>query len=228
MSKVIHSIKHRVRGIVARSSISGRKRGRILRRFCEKLGFVYFGSVDQHHDEHQVIRGLTISATHTDDHYSVGSFDGYDVSIVDRTDNMVSADSIQTRHNWLICEIKLQKAVDVPHLFLGASNHPGSAYSRLFTSFSNLQPVPLGALHQYSDEFTKRYSLFAAPAHFIDVERIVTGEVSRSLAAHFWPLTVEVYQGSVYIYADNQTISEHLLETMVSNGVWLSRIIDAS
>jgi len=222
------SIKHRTQNILSRSSLPGRKRGRMLRRFGEKFGFVYFGSVDQHRDDHQVIRGLTISPTHTDDHYSVGSFDGYDVSIVDRTDVTTSANGIQTRHNWLICEIKLQKSVDTPHFFLGSHNHTNSAYSSLFTSFSHLQPVPLGALHEYGDEFTSRYGLFAAPTHFIDAERIITGEVARSLAAHFWPLAAEVYEGSVYVYADNQTISEHLLETMVTSGVWLAHTIDVS
>jgi hypothetical protein len=55
-----------------------RARGVVLRRFSKKLGFVYFGNVDQHDDEHEVIRGLTVSTTHKDAHYAVGSFDDYD------------------------------------------------------------------------------------------------------------------------------------------------------
>lgn len=55
--------------ILRRHSVSARSRGAVLKKFAHKIGLVYFGVVDQHQDDHEVIRGLTVSTTHRDDHY---------------------------------------------------------------------------------------------------------------------------------------------------------------
>jgi hypothetical protein len=147
--------------------------------------------------------------------------------MVDRLDGIQSTTGRYKTHNWLIFEIDLHYSSDLPHIFLGAHNQINSAYAKLFTAFPALQPVPLGTFEKHSNEFTKRYSLFAAPTHFIEVERYFTTDVTRTIAAHFWPLTVEVFEGALYVYADNMTISTQLLETMLKNGLWLARQIDS-
>lgn len=202
-------------------------RRRAIVRFTEKVGFVYFGSVNQHHDDHHIIRGLTVSSSHHDDHYSVGSFEGYDVSLVDRSDTVESIAGGFKTINWLIFEIDLHNSADLPHIFLHAQTRHKSVYDKLFTAFPALQPVPLGTFEPHSREFTKRYSLYAAPTNFIEVERYFSADITRLIAAHFWPLTVEVFESALYVYADNQTISSHLLETMLKNGLWLAAQLDA-
>lgn len=226
MQRKLHKLSHSLKDIALRNSVASRLRKRAIIRFTEKVGFVYFGSVDQHHDDHHIIRGLTVSSSHRDNHYSVGSFDDYDVSLVDRLDAIESLGGQYKTYNWLILEIDLHNGTDIPHIFLGAHTHKNSSYAKLFTAFPVLQPVPLGTFEKYSEEFTKRYNLFASPSNFIEVERYFTTETTRTIAAHFWPLAIEISEGALYIYADNQTITVHLLETMLKNGLWLAGKLD--
>lgn len=227
LKRKLHKFSHTMKHVALRNGVASRIRKQSIIRFTEKVGFVYFGSVDQHHDEHHIIRGLTVSSTHKDNHYSIGSFDGYDVSLVDRTDIAESADGHYKTHNWIIMEVDLHNSVDVPHAFLGAHNHRDSSYVKLFTAFPALQSVPLGTFEKHHDEFTKRYSLFTAPSHFIDIERRFTADITRTIAAHFWPLAIEIREGVLYVYADNQVVTTQLLETMLKNALWLARQIDS-
>jgi hypothetical protein len=220
------SIKHVAKRILMRNSLASLKRKNSIIKFAKKFGFVYFGHVDQHDDEHHVIRGLTVSSTHQDEGYSVGSFDGYDVSVVDRLDVIESHDKKIKSHRWVIIEIDLHKGNDVPHIFLGAHDHRDSSYSKLFTSVNIMQSVPLGTLENHSEEFIRRYSLFSSPSQFIDVERLFTAEVTRTIAAHFWPLAVEIIDGSLYVYSDTINLTSNVLEAMLKNGLWLAEQID--
>lgn len=226
MHPVFHSVVRRFKHIVERNTLLHRQRKQAIMKFAERNGFVYFGHVDQHDDEHHIIRGLTVSSTHQDEHYSVGSFDGYDVSLVDRYDVITQPNKQPRTHRWAILEIDLHNGVDVPHVFLGAHAHTNSSYAKLFTSVSAMQPIPLGTFEPHGHEFTARYSLFTTPTQFIEVERLFTAEVTRTIAAHFWPLAVEVYENALYVYSDSKTLSVQLLETMLKNGLWLAEQLD--
>jgi len=220
------SLKHLTKKVLIRNSLTSFKRKRAVMNFAKKFGFVYFGHVDQHDDEHHVIRGLTVSSSHQDEGYSVGSFDGYDVSVVDRYDVIQTPNKTIKTHRWAIIEIDLHEGKDVPHIFLGSHEHTDSSYSKLFTSVHTMQSIPLGTLENHSEEFMRRYSLFSAPTQFIDVERLFTAEVTRTIAAHFWPLAVEIIDGSLYVYSDTLNLTASVLEAMLKNGLWLAQQID--
>lgn len=226
MTQRFKSIIRVAKDIMLRNGVISYRRKQAIMRFASKIGFVYFGHVDQHDDEHHIIRGLTVSSSHQDEHYSVGSFEGYDVSIVDRYDILDRPKQPMATHRWLIFEIDLHNGKNIPHIFMGAHNHTDSAYAKLFTSVPSLQPVPLGTFGSHSAEFSQRYSLFASATQFIEVERLFTVDVTRTIAAHFWPLAIEVIDGSLFIYSDNQTLSAGLLDTMLKNGLWLAQQLD--
>lgn len=219
------SLTHAIKRAITRNSVANMKRGRVIMKFAEKLGFVYFGSVDQHHDDHHIIRGLTVSASHEDAHYSVGSFDGYDVSIVDRIDTVKNAAGNSRTHTWLIVEIDLHNN-DIPHLFVGAHDHSDTAYAKLFTAFPALTKIPLGTFEEYPEEFTKRYSMFGMGSQFLTLEKYLNAETTRTVAAHFWPLSFEIFEGALYVYSDSNTLSSHLLDTMIKNALWLAEQLD--
>lgn len=214
------------KSITLRNSIVSRRRKQAIEKFTKKYEFVYFGHVDQHYDEHHIVRGLTVSSSHQDENYSVGTYEDYDISLVDRYDILSAPGRPLKSHRWLIIEIDLHKAKDAPHIFLGGHNHTNSSYSKLFTSVHSMQPVPLGTFGAHSQEFTNRYSLFTSATQFIEAERLFTAEVTRTIAAHFWPLAAEVYDGSLYIYSDNKSVTTGLIETMLKNGLWLAKKLD--
>jgi len=226
ITRKLHSLPRLLKNVAARSGAVSRRRKRVITAFAEKIGFVYLGHVDQHKDNHHIIRGLTVSTDHQDDNYCVGSFDGYDISLVDRLDVYTDALGRNQTHRWIIAEIALQQPRDIPHMFLGSHQSKQDAYQKLFTAFSTLSAVPLGTFEPYAAEFTHRYGLFAAPSHFIEAERYIDAATSRILAAHFWPMAIEVYQGSLYIYSNSQVVSSHLLDTMLKNGLWLAKHLD--
>lgn len=201
-------------------------RGRVFQRFAKKLGLVYFGSVDQHHDEHDVIRGLTVSTTHKDRHYAVGSFDGYDVSIVDRSDSVRHRDTPASEHSWVIMRIDLETDDTIPHLFLHPLGHTPKAYETFFQAFHHLQPVNTMLRDDHTVEFHNRYDLYALSSRTLELEDIFTPTVTQQIATRLWPYAVEVFENKLYIYTTGEAIHESQLNTALELGLWLAHIFD--
>ncbi len=215
-----------LRNSVWRNGPRAHNRRRTIKHFADKMGLLYFGLVDQHSDEHHVVRGLTVSATHQDESYTVGTYEGYDITLVDRLDTLQQPDGTTKQHNWLILEVMLHTKKDIPHIFLGKHDDMSTTYAALTTTFGALQPIQLGTFENYSPEFTSRYGLFATPTHAIEVERLFPAAVARTIGAHFWPLSAEIYEGAIYLYAANQSISSSLLDMLVNDGIWLAHHLD--
>lgn len=210
----------KARAAIVRSGPTQRARGRAIRRFSEALGFVYFGTVDPRHDE-QVVRGLTVSATHKDFHFSSGAYEGYDMQIVDRLDVALDASGTPVRRQWLIIETGLAVKHSLPHTFIKPKGQP--EYNHLFQALTTLQQVnPTDA----PVEFTDHYELYSHMDYLYDIDRLLPPAVLRIISAHFWPLAIEIYQNSVYVYTLHPKLTTHLLETMVKNSAWLAQTLD--
>lgn len=202
------------------------KTRRMIAKFASKTGLVYFGAVHQHDDEHSVIRGFTASLTHTDNHYCVGSFEGYDVLLVNRTDFLQNHDKSISSHNWMILAISLQNVRDIPHLLLRSTGPKESAYRAFFTIFPLLKEVSFGVLNKYGQEFLNRFKLYTKPSHAIEVEEIIDKDIYQALGAHFWPRSAEISGNMLYIYDNNPNITRHSLDALMQQGVWLAQQLD--
>ena len=225
--KEMTSIGGLIKAVIRRNSIAVRTRGRTLRMFTKKLGLVYFGTVDQQTDDHEVIRGLTVSTTHRDTHYAVGSFNNYDVSIVDRFDIIIDARGKETDHNWLIFQINLDNGESFPHTFFNPIGHNVDAYSKFFTSFSHLSSTNPMFEGDHSSEFSSRYQVFASAGRALEIEKTFNTDVTKTIAARLWPHAIEILENKLYIYTTDSQLSETLLETAISSGLWLAQLIDA-
>ena len=212
--------------LMRRHKPSAHKRGAILRKFAKKLGFVYFGVVDQHQDDHEVIRGLTVSTSHKDDHYAVGSFDGYDVSLVDRFDMVIDQSGKASEHSWVIIQVTLEQSTRLPHIFMKPHNHAQDAYAKFFSAFNFLKPVN-NLFHQtHSHEFNARYEVYANSSHAQDIEQVLTPEATNTIAARLWPHAIEIFEGKLYLYTAQTTLNETLLETCLESAIWLAQTLD--
>ncbi len=205
--------------------IQSRLHQRVFRQFAEKIGLVYFGYVDQRSDEHRPVRGLTMSARHVDNHYCIGSFRGYDVTLVERTDTLTFPGKPTKHHTWIVMAFNLQVAVDLPHVFIGLHTHSETFYANLFTKFSDLHKIPLGTLGVHDQAFTDRYAIFAQPAKSLEVEQLFDPSITKAIADHFGSLTLEVTDNQLYVYAQ-QPPTQALLETMIKYGTWLAETIE--
>lgn len=206
---------------------ANRIKKRLMTQFVKKIGLIYFGTVDQHKDEHRVVRGFTISSSHRDYHYSVGSVDGYDITLVDRSNMIPQKDGSIVDYNWLIMVFDLHTKIDIPHLFINSNNYNSAAYDTLFDIFPILTPVILGTFENYDPEFTSRFTIYTQPSDFIEVERLFPARTTRVLSAHFWPYSSEVKDGVLYIYSNGNHISQNTLDTMLEIGVWIAKQIDS-
>jgi hypothetical protein len=201
-------------------------RGRLLKQFAKKLGLVYFGRVDQHQDEHDVIRGLTVSTSHKDNHYAVGAHDGYDISIVDRSDIVTMPNGTKSQHNWFIIRFNLVTPEELPHLFLNPLGHTQEAYAKFFQAFHHLQPVNAIMLGGHTPEFHGRYALYTMSSRALEVEEYLPPEVTQVIANRLWPHAVELFENKLYIYSTEEKLSAAVLNTALESGLWLARIFD--
>jgi hypothetical protein len=218
---------HKVRAIFARNSAGAHKRRRTIQQFVDTVGIIYFGAVDQYSDEHRIIRGFTVSSSHRDDDFSVGTFEDYDISLVNRQDMMIDDKKSLKTHDWLLLEIQLLNQTNLPHIFIESkSDLENPIMASLNTT--TLKKISLGVLEEYPIEFSTRYSIYASPDHAIESQQLISASVARSIGAHFWPLSVEILENSLIMYSYKEKVSKHLLNMLLTDGIWLAKQLDLS
>lgn len=226
LARITRVAKTRLAASMPRQVTAEHARKKVIQRFAEKLGFVYFGYVDQRNDDHHLVRGLTLSPSHRDNHYCIGSHNDYDLIMLQRTDTVTFPGKPARPYRWMILEIDLHTKIDIPHVFIGVNTHSDTFYTRLFTTFNKLHRATLSVLHDHSSEFNTRYNVYVEPARALDLERVLSPEITKTIGQHFYPLDIEIDNQSLYIYADKPTLTPHLLDTMIKNGLWLAAAID--
>lgn len=197
---------------------------RLLLQFADRAGMVYFGYVSQRSDDHHIVRGLTVSTKHIDDHYCIGTYEGYDVIFVERSDSLHSG----KRHVWHILEFDLKSKTDIPHAFIGSGTHGHGFHELLATKYSAMKALPLGATNSYPTSFTSHFQIYATPAYAVAIETLIPPVVAETLGAHFKGLVAEITNDALYIYSEKPHLSADLLDTMLQNGVWLAQMIDTN
>ncbi|HET8884547.1 MAG TPA: hypothetical protein VFM68_03685, partial [Candidatus Saccharimonadales bacterium] len=129
-------------------------------------------------------------------------------------------------HVWTIMVFDLHRSVDLPHVFLGLNTHSETFYAHFFTKFSQFSHVPLGAMQPYDAAFLNRYTMYAKPEQAVSAERLFHQSMTKHIAERFGALAIEVSENNLYLYAENQRPTTHLLETMLKSGTWLAQSID--
>jgi hypothetical protein len=212
-----------LRSIVPKTILSSNRASkRIATQFSEEAGLVYFGYVSQRDDEHHIVRGLTVSTKHRDDHYCIGTYDGYDVVFVERSDKLHSGKD----HMWHIIEIDLRSAIDIPHVFISSTTRTPGFHELIEAKYHTMLPHVMGTTRSYPTSFKSHFNLYTTPAHAVDVERLISPQESEVLAKHCKGLIFELTHDALYVYSEKAQLSTSLLMTMLTNGVWLARQID--
>lgn len=215
-----------LKALVPAKVIQSRLHKRVFTQFANKYGLVYFGYVDQRSDEHRLVRGLTVSGTYRDNHYCIGSFNEYDITLVERSDTLHFPGKPSKNHTWIIMAFDLRSSIDLPHLFLGLHSHSDTFYSHLFTKFSHLTKAPLSTYGMYDTEFLHRYALYSSPSQFEAAQQFINPEMAKIISEHFGNLTFEIIDNCLYVYTEHQHPTLQVLEKMLKNGVWLAQTID--
>lgn len=223
-TRAVVKAKRALRHMTPRHIIKTRITARIIQKFAEKAGFVYFGHVSQRDDEHRLVRGHTVSATHLDDHYCVGSLRGYDAIIVLRNDVITKRNRQQQRCHWLICSVDLRTKMTIPHMYIGHRNRD-EAFG---ASFELLHPLDLGIYATYPAVFLSDYTIYGRATDSIMIEQTITPDVANVIAQHFRGASIEIEENTIYLYIESQYPDEAILEKMLSNVLWLAEAIDTA
>ncbi len=213
---------NKLTSMLPKALVPGSSTKRTIMDFADSVGMVYFGYVSQRSDDHHILRGMTVSTKHHDDHYCIGTYEDYDVVFVERSDTLRNG----KKHVWHVMEFDLKSASDIPHGFVGSGKHGNGFHELLELKYPALLPIQLGSSEQYPLEFTSKFSLYTTPGHALTLEKLITPSVATTLATHFSGLVIEITDQAVYIYSEKPSLSKELLATMLKNGAWLASQID--
>lgn len=216
-------LKRAIRHMRPRHIVASQLTRRTVARFAEKVGLVYFGHVDQRDDEHRLIRGHTVSATHVDNHYCIGSVRGYDVMLALRNDVIKRpTEGKEHRCHWLILTIDLHTKAEIPHCYIGHRTRDVA----FAASYEQLYPLAIGGLSAYPHQFVSEYTVYGKATHTLAIERTITPQMAMVIVSHFVRSSIEIEDGTIYLYIESERPDEALLEKMLSNGLWLAEQID--
>lgn len=194
-----------------------------INSFAEDVGMVYFGYTSQRNDEHRLLRGLTVSHSHVDRHYCVGSFQGYDTALVVRREKLHN-DEFDGRHRyWTIMTFDLHTSYDVPSMFISFRQR----HELIESKYVNLHELPM--IHsEVAQSFVKRWRLFAKIEQALEVQSLLNDAVLAGISNHFDHLAIEVSGDTVYVYSNLKHPTRAQLERQLSNGLWFSQQLDAA
>lgn len=198
----------------------------VYKQFADHYDLVYFGQLHQEDDE-RIVRGVTVSAKHRDEHNCVGTVHGYDVVLLKRTDTLMMPHnpSKTEKYSWIIMQFDLHTTYSYPHVFLDGGHHDEAFYQALFIKFARLMRVDHAAFGD-ATTFNARFSAYTPPDALDDLPELLAGEVGETMAHHFGHLDFEWFQDRLIVYSTGRAPTKHLLEHMLRAGLWMSRILD--
>ena len=201
----------------------------IYQYFANKYDLVYFGRLHQQDDDQRIVRGITVSAQHSDEHYCVGTVHGYDVVLLKRTDSLSMMNSSKVeKYTWVIMQFDLHANYDLPHVFLDGGHHNEAFYQTLFIKFARLMKVDRSLFGEDMSAFTTRFTAYTPPDSLDDLPVLLAGEVGTTMAHHFAHLDFEWFQDRLIVYSTGHMPTKHLLEHMLRAGLWMARVLDES
>lgn len=198
---------------------------RIYNDVARVYGLVYFGSVSAHDDEHEIVRGLTVSAVHQDRHYCVGTVEGYDVVLLERTDNLSFPGKPTEAQRWIMLQVDLQ-GVQLPHVFLDSRQHSSTFYDTLFAKFARFSAVDGNVFADHDPRFAHSFTVYADPNDQLEMIHLLRGDITATLGHHFTHFDFELFDDRLIVYSSNRAPSKQLIDHMLRVGIWFAREIE--
>ena len=197
-----------------------------IKQFARKMDLVYFGYVNQRQDAHELIRGITVAATHTDTHFCVGHYEGYDISLVERRNTIAYPQQPAQQYHWLILQIDLRQQ-HLPHVFIDANHHDQLFYETLFMRFANFANAAV-LFAQRDAAFARSFRIFAPADKFDDVDELFAPNITAGLAERFRQFDYEIDADRLFVYANSPATTTRLLQDMLAAGTWFAQRLDGS
>ncbi len=185
---------------------------------------VYFGAVRHGDGGQHLVRGVTVSHSHIDHDYTVGTYRDYDIALVLRRDRLTYPDKRVVDHSWLIMTFDLHTLLEVPHCYVS----PTHRSEILLAKYTRLSPLTLTNLAPHSAAFMQQFTVYASVEHAIVVEQLLPPETTAQLVQSFADISIELSDNTLYIYMHEKHPSRPQLERMLTSGLWLAQTLDAN
>lgn len=199
----------------------------VFRGFAERYDLVYFGKLRQEDDDHRIVRGVTVSTQHIDEHYCVGTVHGYDIVLLQRTDKISQPNTGKSeRYSWVLMQFDLHSAHDHPHVFIDGGHHNEIFYQTLFVKFARLMKMDKSLFGEENKAFAERFTAYTPPDALDELPLILEGKIGATMSEHFAHLDFEWFQDRLIVYSTGHMPTKHLLEHMLRAGLWLAGVLD--
>lgn len=201
----------------------------VARRFAERYELVYFGSVGRD-DESRLVKGITVSNTHRDSQYLVGTAYNRDIIFLQRTDTVRSSNHKKLEmYSWNILVIDLKESLQLPHVYIeGRTRHGRGFYEALAMKKREFNELPLNFLSNYDPLFSHRYVVRLSAAASLEFSTLLPPERAAVLAHHFSSFDYEWHDDALYVYLLSARPTLAQLEHMLKAGVWLASELESS
>lgn len=201
-----------------------RLQSRAVVQFAEKHKLIYFRTVNVHDYSVPVVRGVTAALHQRDKNLCIGAHDGYDLVYVQRQTTEKDVNGIEAVHNWHVMEFDLKKSTDQPLVIVGASSLDKPFYAKVLSEHRQLRHIPLS--HATANAFQDHYTVLGSLADTEHINRLLPSDITTKMARHKEPFSIELYEDSLFVFVNNQKVSDQLLTKMMHYGIWLARHID--
>lgn len=211
--------------LVGRGWLRHRKTKNVYKDACNRYDLIYFGTVNQQTDEHEMVRGVTLSTSHKDSHYCVGSIQGWDVILLERTDTISFPGKPTKDFRWNILQVDLKSAI-LPHVLLDANHHNETFYAQLFTKFIRLTHADVSIFAEHDPLFSNRYSIYTPPDTLDSLTTLFPLDTTTVIGNHFSQFDYECFQDRLLVYAPDHIPTRQLLDHMIRAGLWLANELE--
>lgn len=203
-------------------------RRRVIARFAQKFKLIYFRTIDTSSSRVSIVRGVTSSIDQQDSNMCIGMHDGYDMVFIERVATIEAPGHTPSRHRWHIMEFDLHSHNNLPFLFVGTKQQSKAFYEKLFTLHREVRHVDPATYLQSPRHFHTNYTVVASPSEHLFAARVLSEEITATMAKHQQPFAIEIQGDSLYVITEaTATTTLQSLTKMLHYGIWLARHIDS-
>jgi hypothetical protein len=196
---------------------------KMMRDFAHKYGLVYFGTMHKHSDEYELVRGITLHTAHQDRHFTVGNYNGRDVTILQRQVLLSHPHHESAFYKWSILQVDLQRRV-LPHLLITAHHDDRLFFDNLQIKLANFQQVTPSLIP--NPDFARHFRVFATTEALDQLPTVLSPEVMAALVHHFKNFDVEMFEDQIIVYTAQSRVTPMLLQELLREGLWLAERLD--
>jgi hypothetical protein len=201
---------------------------RLFKKFADEHDLVYFGTVNRQDDEYRLVKGVTVSTTHRDDHYCVGSFAGRDLILLERHDTLRLPHAKKGElFTWTILQVDLRPPAPLPHGFLDGHHHGATFYHAAFAKLSRLTALSEHYFATYDPLFVQTFTAYSSLETSAGFTQLVSPGTAAVLAHHFTAFDFEWRDDALLVYLYTKKPAVEQLEYMLKAGVWFANELES-